>query len=193
LPGRELVAGLAEVIKYGLIADADFLAWIDRELPSLRGGDETALQLAIYRSCEIKAQIVAADERESGQRALLNLGHTFGHAVEAATGYGAWLHGEAVGLGMRMAVDLSHRLGRLPAQDVAWIAALLERSGLPVRLPEDIPTETLLGYMAGDKKVLDGELRLVVLDAVGRGAIVSGVTPALLADVIDAARMPTGA
>jgi 3-dehydroquinate synthase len=192
LPGRELAAGLAEIIKYGLIADVEFLTWIDRALPSLRGGDESALQHAIYRSCEIKAQIVAADERESGQRALLNLGHTFGHAVEAATGYGAWLHGEAVGLGMRMAADLSHRLGRLPAGDAARIAALLERSGLPVRLPDDVATQTLLGYMAGDKKVLDGELRLVVLDAVGRGAIASGVPTTLLADVIDAARAPVG-
>jgi 3-dehydroquinate synthase len=190
LPGRELVAGLAEVIKYGLIADADFLAWIDRELPSLRGGDETALQHAIYRSCEIKAQIVAADERESGQRALLNLGHTFGHAIEAAMGYGAWLHGEAVGLGMLMAVELSRRLDRLSARDVAGIAALIARSGLPTRLPDDIATETLLGYMAGDKKVLDGELRLVVLDAIGRGAIVSGVPSGVLGEVIDAARAP---
>ena len=116
LPRREVAAGLAEVIKYGLIADAPFLSWIERELGALFEGDEVALQHAIYRSCQIKAAIVAADERESGQRALLNLGHTFGHAVEAATGYGAWLHGEAVGLGMLMAADLSHRLGRLPCR-----------------------------------------------------------------------------
>ena len=192
LPRRELVAGLAEIIKYGLIADADFLAWIERELPGLLGGDSGALQHAIYRSCEIKAQIVAADERESGLRALLNLGHTFGHAIEAATGYGAWLHGEAVGLGMLMAVELSRRLGRLSVRDVARAAALLERTGLPTRLPDDVATETLLSYMASDKKVLDGELRLVVLDAIGRGAIASGVAMTLLADVIDAARMPVG-
>jgi 3-dehydroquinate synthase len=188
LPRRELVAGLAEVIKYGLIADADFLAWIERELPALLAGDDEALQRAIYRSCEIKAQIVAADERESGQRALLNLGHTFGHAIEAATGYGAWLHGEAVGLGMLMAAELSARLGRLPAADVPRIEALLGRAGLPTRLPADIATDTLLGFMAGDKKVLDGQLRLVVLDAIGRGVVVSGVAPQLLAQVIDAVR-----
>ncbi|MDD3650431.1 3-dehydroquinate synthase [Immundisolibacter sp.] len=188
LPRRELVAGLAEVIKYGLIADAEFLAWIERELPALLAGDDEALQRAIYRSCEIKAQIVAADERESGQRALLNLGHTFGHAIEAATGYGAWLHGEAVGLGMLMAAGLSARLGRLPANDVARVAALLERAGLPTRLPADIATDTLLGFMAGDKKVLDGQLRLVALDAIGRGVIVSGVPLQVLAEVIDATR-----
>jgi 3-dehydroquinate synthase len=188
LPHRELIAGLAEVIKYGLIADEPFLAWLEQALPALLSGDEAALQQAIYRSCEIKAAIVAADERESGQRALLNLGHTFGHAFEAATGYGAWLHGEAVGLGMLMAAELSQRLGRLPAADCARVAALLKRAGLPTRLPGDIDTATLLGFMAGDKKVLDGELRLVALDAIGRGVIVSGVAPTLLADVIDAAR-----
>lgn len=190
LPRRELIAGLAEVIKYGLIADEPFLAWLEQALPALLNGDEAALQQAIYRSCQIKAAIVAADEREAGQRALLNLGHTFGHAIEAATGYSAWLHGEAVGLGMLMAARLSQRLGRLPEADCARVAAVLERAGLPTRLPDHIDTATLLGFMAGDKKVLDGELRLVALDAIGRGVIVSGVAPALLADVIDAARVP---
>lgn len=190
LPEREFIAGLAEVIKYGLIADAGFFSWLEHNLDALFAGDEGALEYAIYRSCEIKAVIVAADEREAGQRALLNLGHTFGHAVEAATGYGAWLHGEAVGLGMLMAADLSHRLGRLPAEAVARVAALLERASLPTRLPADIATDTLLGYMAGDKKVQDAQLRLVVLDAIGQGAIVEGVAPELLAAVIDAARAP---
>lgn len=193
LPRREVAAGLAEVIKYGLIADAQFLSWIERELGALFEGDEVALQHAVYRSCQIKAAIVAADERESGQRALLNLGHTFGHAVEAATGYGAWLHGEAVGLGMLMAADLSHRLGRLPAEAVVRIAALLERAELPTRLPADIPTDTLLGYMAGDKKVQDGQLRLVALDGIGQGVIVSGVEAEVLAAVVDAARAPRAA
>ena len=188
LPHRELIAGLAEVIKYGLIADEPFLAWFEQALPNLLSGDAAALQRAIYRSCEVKASIVAADERESGQRALLNLGHTFGHAIEAATGYGAWLHGEAVGLGMLMAAELSRRLGRLPTTDCARVAAVLKRAGLPTRLPDEIDTATLLGFMAGDKKVLDGELRLVALDAIGRGVIVSGVAPALLAEVIDATR-----
>ncbi len=190
LPRRELAAGLAEVIKYGLLADAQFLVWIERELDALLGGDEAAFEHAIYRSCEIKATIVAADEREAGQRALLNLGHTFGHAIEAAAGYGTWLHGEAVGLGLLMAAELSVRLGRLPGAAVPRIAALLERAALPTRLPADLATETLLGYMAGDKKVLDGQLRLVALDAIGRGVIVGGVAPELLAAVIDAARAP---
>jgi 3-dehydroquinate synthase len=156
-------------------------------------GDEEALQHAIYRSCEIKAAIVAADEREAGQRALLNLGHTFGHAIEAATGYGAWLHGEAVGLGMLMATVLSIRLGRLPSSAHERVSRLLERTGLPTALPAEIDTNTLLGFMAGDKKVLDGQLRLVALDAVGRGAIVSGIAPALLAEAIDAVRAPGAA
>jgi 3-dehydroquinate synthase len=193
LPRRELVAGLAEVIKYGLIADEPFLAWIEQSLPALLAGDEEALQHAIYRSCEIKAAIVAADEREAGQRALLNLGHTFGHAIEAATGYGAWLHGEAVGLGMLMATVLSIRLGRLPSSAHERVSRLLERTGLPTALPAEIDTNTLLGFMAGDKKVLDGQLRLVALDAVGRGAIVSGIAPALLAEAIDAVRAPGAA
>ena len=190
LPRRELAAGLAEVIKYGLIADAEFLAWIERELDALFAGNEAALQHAIYRSCQIKAAIVAADERESGQRALLNLGHTFGHAVETATGYGAWLHGEAVGLGLLMAADLSRRLGRLPGEAVARIAALLKRAALPTVLPADIATETLLDFMAGDKKVLDGQLRLVALDGIGKGVIIQGVAPDMLAAVIDATREP---
>ncbi|WP_448508675.1 3-dehydroquinate synthase [Immundisolibacter sp.] len=190
LPRRELVSGLAEVIKYGLIADGEFLAWVERDLDALFEGDEAAVQHAICRSCEIKAAIVAADERESSQRALLNLGHTFGHAVEAATGYGAWLHGEAVGLGLLMAADLSRRLGRLPGEAVARIAALLKRAALPTVLPADIATETLLDFMAGDKKVLDGQLRLVALDGIGKGVIIQGVALDMLAAVIDATRAP---
>lgn len=193
LDQRELTAGLAEVIKYGLIADAEFLDWLERDMDALLGGDGPALTRAIYRSCEIKAAIVAADEREAGQRALLNLGHTFGHAIEAATGYGTWLHGEAVGLGMLMAARLSQRLGRLSADACGRVALLIQRAGLPTCLPPEIATDTLLGFMAGDKKVLDGRSRLVVLDAVGRAAIVEGVEPSLLATVIDAARAPLAA
>lgn len=188
LPKREFIAGLAEVIKYGLIADANFFSWLENNLGALFAGDEGALEYAIYRSCEIKAAIVAADERETGKRALLNFGHTFGHAVEAATGYGAWLHGEAVGLGMLMATDLSVRLGRLPTEALARIRVLLDKVALPTRLPEDIATSTLLGYMAGDKKVLDGALRLVALESIGAAGIVDGVPSGLLADVIDSAR-----
>lgn len=190
LPRREFAAGLAEVIKYGLIADGEFLAWIERELDALFEGDEAALQHAIYRSCEIKAAIVAVDEREAGQRALLNLGHTFGHAVEAATGYGTWLHGEAVGLGMLMAADLSCRLGRLPPEALLRIVALLKRAALPTCLPADIATENLLDFMAGDKKIMDGQLRLVALDGIGKGVIIEGVASEMLAAVIDAARAP---
>ena len=189
LPEREFRAGYAELAKVGLVADEPFFAWLEAHWPEIFAGGP-AREQAIAEACRFKAAVVARDEREAGERALLNLGHTFGHAVEAATGYGAWLHGEAVGLGMLMAADLSRRLGRLPAEAVARVAALLERASLPTRLPADIATDTLLGYMAGDKKVQDGQLRLVVLDAIGQGAIVEGVAPELLAAVIDAARAP---
>lgn len=188
LPRRELVAGLAEVIKYGLIADLEFLAWVERHIDALLEGDDAALQYAVYQSCRIKAQTVAADEREAGQRALLNLGHTFGHAIEAATGYGSWLHGEAVGLGMVMAARLSHRLDRLDASDVQRVVALVERAGLPSRLPATVDTDRLLELMAGDKKVLDGRQRLVALATLGRGVVVEGVPQPLLAEVIDSCR-----
>lgn len=188
LPRRELAAGLAEVIKYGLIADLEFLAWVERHIDALLEGDDAALQHAVHRSCCIKAQIVAADEREAGQRALLNLGHTFGHAIEAATAYGAWLHGEAVGLGMVMAAQLSHRLGRLDPSGVQRVVAVVERAGLPIRLPASVGTGTLLDLMAGDKKVLDGRLRLVALAKLGQGVIVEGVDRQLLGEVIDRCR-----
>lgn len=188
LPRRELAAGLAEVIKYGLIADPEFLAWVESHVDALLEGDDAALQHAVYQSCAIKARIVAADEREAGQRALLNLGHTFGHAIEAATGYGTWLHGEAVGLGMVMAAQLSHRLGKLDPSGVRRVVSLVERAGLPIRLPASIGTGMLLELMAGDKKVLDGRLRLVALATLGQGIIVEGVAPQLLAEVIDSCR-----
>jgi len=171
LPPRELRAGLAEVIKYGLIADAAFLDWIEENLDALLGLDEAALTRAIRRSCEIKAEIVAEDEREHGRRALLNLGHTFGHAIETATGYGEWLHGEAVATGMLMAADLSHRLGWLASTDVARIEALLERTGLPVEAPP-IGADRALALMALDKKVLAGRIRLVVMRRIGDGLVV---------------------
>lgn len=188
LPRRELTAGLAEVIKYGLIADLEFLTWVERHIDALLEGDDAALQHAVYQSCLIKAQIVAADEREAGQRALLNLGHTFGHAIEAATGYGTWLHGEAVGLGMVMAAQLSRRLGKLGPSGVQRVVSLVERAGLPSRLPASIGTDTLLELMAGDKKVLDGRQRLVALATLGQGIIVEGVARQLLAEVIDSCR-----
>lgn len=174
LPAREYAAGLAEVIKYGLIADAEFFAWLEAKMPALLAKDVEALSYAIRRSCEIKADIVAQDERESGVRAWLNLGHTFGHAIEAAQGYGNWLHGEAVAAGMVMALDLSVRLNWLAAEDCERLVRLLQQADLPVRAPA-IPTEQFLRLMAGDKKVLDGQLRLVLLRGIGEAVVTAEV------------------
>ena len=176
LPVRELRAGLAEVIKYGLVADAAFLGWIEDQLDALLGLDTAALTHAIRRSCEIKAEIVAEDEREHGRRALLNLGHTFGHAIETAAGYGEWLHGEAVGTGMLLAVDLSRRLGWLVAADVERVRTLLLRSGLPTVAPV-IGAARALELMGMDKKVLAGRIRLVLVKQLGEG-VVTGDYPA---------------
>jgi len=176
LPPRELRAGLAEVIKYGLIADAGFLEWIETNLEALLRLDGAALTHAIRRSCRIKAEIVAEDEREHGRRALLNLGHTFGHAIETATGYGEWLHGEAVGAGMLMAADLSCRLGWIETADVERVRELLERAELPVAAPP-IGAGRALELMGMDKKVLAGRIRLVLLRKVGDG-VVAGEYPA---------------
>jgi 3-dehydroquinate synthase len=173
---RELRAGLAEVIKYGLIADEPFLRWLEAHLDALLALDPAALVHAIRRSCEIKAEIVAEDEREHGRRALLNLGHTFGHAIETATGYGEWLHGEAVGAGMLMAADLSCRLGWLAAADVDRVRALLGRAGLPLASPP-IGAARALELMGMDKKVLAGRIRLVLLRRIGDG-VVEGDYPA---------------
>jgi 3-dehydroquinate synthase len=176
LPVRELRAGLAEVIKYGLVDDLEFLGWIERNAQPLLALDPEALAHAVRRSCEIKARIVAADEREQGQRALLNFGHTFGHAIETATGYGQWLHGEAVAVGMVLATDLSRRLGWLAEADVARVRALLERVGLPSHAPA-IGADHALELMGMDKKVLAGRIRLVLLRKLGQGAV-SGDYPA---------------
>jgi len=170
LPDRELRAGLAEVIKYGLISDADFLAWLEHNIDALLARDARALTHAIFRSCEIKASIVARDERELGERALLNLGHTFGHAIEAATGYVEWLHGEAVGTGMLIAADLSQRLGFLAPSDVVRVRTLLERAGLPVK-PPAMGVARAMDYMRIDKKVKQGRVRLILLESLGRGMI----------------------
>jgi len=176
LPVRELRAGLAEVIKYGLVADVAFLDWIESNLEALLALDAAAVTQAVRRSCEIKAAIVAADEREHGARAHLNLGHTFGHAIEAAAGYGEWLHGEAVGVGMLMAADLSYRLGWLDGGDVERVRVLLQRAGLPWSAPR-IGATRALELMAMDKKVLAGRVRLVLLSRLGQG-VVSGDYPA---------------
>ncbi len=172
LPDRELSAGLAEVIKYGLIRDLPFLEWLEANMERLVARDEQALTYAIHRSCRNKAEVVAADERESGQRALLNLGHTFGHAIEAGMGYGNWLHGEAVAAGTLLAADLSRRLGLLDAADVARTEALFRRAQLPVRAP-DLGVDAYINYMGVDKKVEGGRIRFVLLRKLGE-AFVSG-------------------
>jgi 3-dehydroquinate synthase len=179
LPERELRAGLAEVIKYGLIWDAAFFDWIEAHIDSLLARDAAALEHAIYRSCQIKAEIVSHDEREQGERALLNFGHTFGHAIEAATGYVQWLHGEAVSMGMMVAADLSQRQGQLDAAELRRLAALLERAGLPVAAPR-IGAERAFDYMRIDKKVKAGRVRLVLLRGIGAAAMSGDYSDAAL-------------
>jgi 3-dehydroquinate synthase len=173
LDDRQLAAGLAEVIKYGLIRDNGFFSWLEQNMTALKARDKQALAYAIERSCALKAEIVAADERESGQRALLNLGHTFGHAIETGTGYGNWLHGEAVAAGMLMAADLSARHGWLSDDAVQRTAALLRQAGLPTSPPAEMDADRFLELMAVDKKVVDGGLRLVLLKDIG-DALVTG-------------------
>ncbi|MDB2384366.1 3-dehydroquinate synthase [Endozoicomonas sp.] len=171
LPDRELSAGLAEVIKYGLICDKPFYHWLNDNLDALLARDPKALAYAINQSCLNKARVVAADEKESGIRAILNLGHTFGHAIETAMGYGAWLHGEAVAAGMVMAAELSTRLGMISREDVNSLIKLLKRAGLPVLPPADVSPNQFLELMAVDKKVLDGRLRLVLLNFIGQAVV----------------------
>jgi len=171
LPDRELSAGLAEVIKYGLIRDPDFFSWLEANLEKLLMLDPEALSFAIHRSCRNKAEVVAADERESGVRAILNLGHTFGHAIETGLGYGHWLHGEAIAAGMIMAADLSRRLGWLSASDVARLEDLIQRARLPARAPAQLQTPRLLEIMSVDKKVQQGRLRLVLLKRIGEAVV----------------------
>ena len=170
LPPRELSAGMAEVIKHGLIRDGAFYAWLEQNMEKLLGGDQDALAHAVLRCCEIKAAVVAADERETGARALLNFGHTFGHAIESGLGFGKWLHGEAVAAGMAMAADLSCRLGLIGQADVRRIVALLKRAMLPTA-PPDIAPQRLLQLMGADKKTEGGKLRFVLLDAIGAASI----------------------
>ena len=185
LPDRELKAGLAEVIKYGLIRDLPLFEWLESNMERLLRRGPAALISSIERSCANKAAVVVADETEQGERALLNLGHTFGHAIETGLGYGKWLHGEAVAAGTMMAVELSHRIGWLGAEDVARIEALHERAGLPVRSPA-LPVERYLSLMAGDKKVEAGRLRLVLLRRIGRAVIHADADPALITAAIEA-------
>ena len=175
LPDRELSAGLAEVIKYGLIGDLPFLEWLESNMSKLRARDPQALQYAIARSCQNKADVVAADEREAGVRAHLNLGHTFGHAIETGMGYGNWLHGEAVAAGMVMAADASQRMGWLSPADVARTRDLIRAAGLPDVAP-DLGVDVYLDFMGHYKKVESGKMRFVLLKSLGE-AVISGDVP----------------
>ena len=184
LPDKELRAGIAEVIKYGLIRDLPFLEWLEANIEQLLARNTAALQYAIAQSCRNKAEVVGHDERESGERALLNLGHTFGHAIENGMGYGVWLHGEAVAAGTIMAADLSQRLGWLSEQDVARVRQLFERAGLPVVSPR-MEAEKYLQLMGLDKKVADGKIRFVLLKALGNAVMTGDVPQALLRQTLE--------
>ena len=186
LPDRELAAGLAEVIKYGLIRDPVFFEWLEVHMEGLLAREDALLAEAIERSCRHKAEVVAADERERGQRALLNLGHTFGHAIETGMGYGQWLHGEAVAAGMMQAARLSQQLGWLSAADTDRIRALLVRARLPVT-PPALEIDVWLRLMAVDKKVQAGRMRLVLLRAIGQACLVDDCPPEALARVLASA------
>jgi 3-dehydroquinate synthase len=186
LPERELRSGLAEVIKHGLALDAAFVEWLESNIEKVLKKDRAALVHAVRRSCELKARIVAEDERESGARALLNFGHTFGHAIEAGTGYGAWLHGEAVAAGMVMAAELSQLMGHLKKTEVGRVRELLKRAGLPVAGPALAP-ERLMELMALDKKAAKGRTRFVLLEALGRAALRADVDDAAVRRAIVAA------
>jgi len=180
LNDRELKAGLAEVIKYGFIIDADFFTWLEQNIDALLARDIKATAEAVRRSCEIKARVVEQDEKEHGIRALLNLGHTFGHAIEGSLGYGEWLHGEAVSAGIAMALDFSERLGLIDAATGRRGVALLQRAGLPVAPPEDISPTRFLEYMSRDKKVSEGQLRFIVVDAIGQSRVTADYDEAAL-------------
>jgi 3-dehydroquinate synthase len=184
LAPRQLAAGIAEVVKYGLIRDSSFFKWLEDHMTRLLARDQDALQHAVIESCRHKAAVVAVDEKETGERALLNLGHTFGHAIEAALGYGVWLHGEAVATGMVMAATMSQRLGWLDAVDVQRIRDLLTTAGLPVDPPAELTVANCLEHMAVDKKVTAGRVRLVLLEEIGQARLVSDYPDALLHEVL---------
>jgi 3-dehydroquinate synthase len=179
LPAREFSAGVAEVIKYGLIRDADFFDWLEQNMQSLMKLDEQVMSYAIYRSCQNKAEVVARDEHENGERALLNLGHTFGHAIENAMGYGVWLHGEAVAAGTMMAADLSQRMDWLTQADIARMQALFEAAHLPTVAPK-LGAEKYLDLMGLDKKVENGKIRLILQQGIGKSVITSDYDADLL-------------
>jgi len=186
LPERELRAGLAEVIKHALALDLRFVEWLEKSIEALLARERSALVYAVRRCCELKAGVVAADERESGARSLLNFGHTFGHAIEALTGYGAWLHGEAIAAGMVMATELSARAGLIAAADVDRVRSLIGRAGLPITGPALSPGR-LLELMALDKKVARGRMRFVLLNSIGAASLREGVDERLVREAIVAA------
>jgi len=185
LDEREYRAGLAEVIKYGLIIDADFFAWLENNMQALINRDAEALMYAIERSCAIKADVVSQDEKEQGIRALLNLGHTFGHAIETGLGYGEWLHGEAISTGMILAARLSERLGLLNQSDVERTLNLFEQTGLPTHVPKTMKAERFTELMAVDKKVKNGVLRLILMESIGKAIIKDDVRPDQIKAVIE--------
>ena len=187
LPARELSAGLAEVIKYGLIMDLPFLDWLEESLPGLIARDSETISRAVLTSCQSKAKIVAEDEREHGVRALLNLGHTFGHAIETGLGYGEWLHGEAVAAGCVMAARLSCLMGHLSQSDVTRIKRLLQRAGLPVDAP-DLGVDRYLELMGHDKKTRDGKLNFILLRSLGQAYSTNQVSVELLREVLAGTR-----
>jgi 3-dehydroquinate synthase len=184
LEDRELSSGIAEIIKYGLINDIEFLEWLETNIDKLVNRNTVALAYAIDRSCKNKARIVAADETETGQRALLNLGHTFGHAIETGMGYGNWLHGEAIASGMIMAARLSEKLGWINSSDVDRVIDIMERAHLPVRAPDKMTADRFLELMKIDKKVSDGVLKLVLFKAIGNAVITTDYTEEALLDAI---------
>ena len=186
LPERELRAGVAEVIKHAFILDLELVGWLEANIEKLLARERAALEHAVRRSCELKAQVVAADERESGLRAILNFGHTFGHAIETGVGYGEWLHGEAVAAGMAMAAELSVRAGSLSASDAARVKALIARAGLPPRGPA-LPPERYLELMQVDKKAAAGGLRFVLLEGLGRATLRGGLDARLIRESVAAA------
>lgn len=189
LDDRQLRAGLAEVIKYGIINDPEFFQWLEAHLDRLLAREPEALAWAIERSCRDKAAIVAEDETEAGTRALLNLGHTFGHAIETGMGYGIWLHGEAVATGMLLAAQLSERLGWIGHEDTRRIEQLLHRAGLPVQAPGELDSHRFLELMAVDKKVQDGQLRLVLLKGIGRSVVTAEAAAADITAALEAHRI----
>lgn len=184
LPSRELSAGLAEVVKYGLIRDEVFLSWLEEHMQSLRRVEPDVIAEAIAKSCQIKADIVAEDETEQGVRALLNLGHTFGHAIEAHQGYGNWLHGEAVGAGMAMAAMLSHQLGWIDEGALKRVQTVIQSAGLPLAAPTNMSADDFLVRMRLDKKNIDEKLRLVLLSAVGDACVSDATPPDTLLDLL---------